>query len=430
MIGKITLDKLQWEFNEETKTWFAEGQNIFLKEHYGNLLVMNQSDVIFAEIENFSNGSLGIKLNHHNEAPTLKMDIPPLSSLKENAQQSISYASWFDDDNGVENLSFSLTMANGSTLPSWVSHNGNQATLKPDFDAAGTYGLRLTATDADGLSQSMDWQLTVENQNRAPTVSGSVSEQKLTVGQDWQYQLPVSFSDLDKDETAQLNYHLAMTDGSAVPDWLKYDAQTQTLSGKADVSGNLNVNVIATDPHNETASLSISLLVANAIPTTTVGVTKTGSYRNDTLKGTNGNDVLDGGNGNDILEGGKGNDRLIGGNGNDTYIFNLGDGQDRIKDTAGSDTLKMKGLNVDDLSFSRDGRHLTIKSLISDDRITIEDYYATPMPNNPINSFMPNFTLNNKNKINFFTFDNGKTLTYYQVDAMVHEQMQANHSIL
>lgn len=54
----------------------------------------------------------------------------------------------------------------------------------------------------------------------------------------------------------------------------------------------------------------------------------------DYLLGGAGNDTLDGGTGNDVLTGGKGDDILNGGLGNDTYIFNRGDGNDTIDETA------------------------------------------------------------------------------------------------
>ncbi|MCL1888468.1 MAG: YchJ family metal-binding protein [Kiritimatiellaeota bacterium] len=49
-------------------------------------------------------------------------------------------------------------------------------------------------------------------------------------------------------------------------------------------------------------------------------------------KGTDGDDVLTGGPADDIMRGGKGDDYLDGGVGNDVYVWNLGDGNDVIKD--------------------------------------------------------------------------------------------------
>ena len=71
--------------------------------------------------------------------------------------------------------------------------------------------------------------------------------------------------------------------------------------------------------------------------------TLNGGTGNDILISNNGNDILDGGEGNDtlksgagndILNGGAGTDTLEGGAGNDTYLFDRGDGKDRILDYA------------------------------------------------------------------------------------------------
>jgi RTX toxins and related Ca2+-binding proteins len=61
-----------------------------------------------------------------------------------------------------------------------------------------------------------------------------------------------------------------------------------------------------------------------------------GQDGDDVLSGDDGNDTLYGGYGNDTLSGGAGDDHLEGGSGNDTYLFNRGDGQDRIYDGSGT----------------------------------------------------------------------------------------------
>ena len=96
----------------------------------------------------------------------------------------------------------------------------------------------------------------------------------------------------------------------------------------------------------------------------------TGGNGNDILSGDNSNNILSGAAGNDRLFGQLGNDTLIGGAGNDdlygdggddTYVFNLGDGHDRIVDSASStygsngfDTLRFgAGIRPTDLVFTR-----------------------------------------------------------------------------
>jgi Ca2+-binding RTX toxin-like protein len=71
----------------------------------------------------------------------------------------------------------------------------------------------------------------------------------------------------------------------------------------------------------------------------------------DTLSGMGGKDFLDGGNGADTLIGGTGNDTLRGGAGLDTFVFNAGDGSDKILDFQDGDKIDLRSMaNIDDLS--------------------------------------------------------------------------------
>lgn len=68
----------------------------------------------------------------------------------------------------------------------------------------------------------------------------------------------------------------------------------------------------------------------------------TGGRGNDVLYGNLGNDRLTGGKGNDRLEGNAGNDILTSGAGNDTFVFQVGDGLDKIRDFKNNaDTLEL-----------------------------------------------------------------------------------------
>lgn len=55
-----------------------------------------------------------------------------------------------------------------------------------------------------------------------------------------------------------------------------------------------------------------------------------GGSGNDSIEGGGGNDVIYGGLGNDLISGDEGNDTMSGGAGRDTFVFDTGDGDDRI----------------------------------------------------------------------------------------------------
>ncbi len=72
--------------------------------------------------------------------------------------------------------------------------------------------------------------------------------------------------------------------------------------------------------------------------------------------------------------GGTGNDDLFGGfrSGNNTYVFNVGDGQDSIQDSDGSnDAIVIHGVDRSDLSFTRDAQGNLIIRYSADDEISV-----------------------------------------------------------
>lgn len=119
---------------------------------------------------------------------------------------------------------------------------------------------------------------------------------------------------------------------------------------------------------------------------------------NDLLYGGSGDDIILGGDGddiiypdhseqnvlyhfdndrgNDIIRGEKGNDVIYSVKGNDTYIFNLGDGQDKIYDSDGTDIIYFgKGISKDMLSVVKDNNDLIINIKNTKDSITVKDYF-------------------------------------------------------
>ncbi|RVU35463.1 hypothetical protein EOE67_13890 [Rheinheimera riviphila] len=124
-----------------------------------------------------------------------------------------------------------------------------------------------------------------------------------------------------------------------------------------------------------------------------------GMEGNDTLSGGLGHNRLVGGAGDDtlkivstpelakdfhnILIGGIGNDRLEGSFGLETYMFNLGDGQDTIRDLGGIDKLVFgSGITQSHLQLQRTAdNHLVIRFLnnsgeLTGDQITIENAFT------------------------------------------------------
>jgi VCBS repeat-containing protein len=103
-----------------------------------------------------------------------------------------------------------------------------------------------------------------------------------------------------------------------------------------------------------------------------------GTSADDIIDGLGGNDFIYGDDGDDVLTGNSGNDALFGGSGNDTYTFELGWGQDNLHEIEdGLDTISFgSGINPNDVEIRRTGLNLVIEHQVTNDQITIWNWFA------------------------------------------------------
>ena len=98
---------------------------------------------------------------------------------------------------------------------------------------------------------------------------------------------------------------------------------------------------------------------------------------NDTLTGGNGRDRIEGQDGDDVLTGGEGTDFLFGGIGNDTYRVTFAtDGNDRLRETQGIDTLIALDSTAAGLDLRRSGQWLVLEKAGTTGKVVIEDHFA------------------------------------------------------
>lgn len=105
-----------------------------------------------------------------------------------------------------------------------------------------------------------------------------------------------------------------------------------------------------------------------------------GGEGDDTLMGEDGDDKIKGGEGNDIITGGVGNDVLSGGKDADTFVFAVGDGEDKIRGfNIDEDVIQIDvstaGLSADDIEISAKNDHVVTISY-GEDSIKIIGYEA------------------------------------------------------
>lgn len=259
----------------------------------------------------------------------------------------------FSDPDG-DMLNYSLTLADGSELPAWLQFDPYGMTLSasPGQNDIGLINLRLTATDGGGLSNSQTFSLRVNN---APTLSTGIPVQRVVEGQFYQLTLPQDlFVDPDGDT---LSMQISQLDGSPLPAWLHYDANTRTLSGTAPERGLVGLRIRATDQYGAISDYRLGVTINSnpglhpgerivqvngGIPTLTDAAERIENSNGGIIYAKGGNDtiitfggIVHGEAGDDYIEsinggslwGDAGNDTIItdngsafGGDGNDTII--------------------------------------------------------------------------------------------------------------
>ena len=143
------------------------------------------------------------------------------------------------------------TSENGTS--GWSDLEGATAStydIAEDQSEVGQY-LRVIATTTDELggttSFTSDATAAIANVNDAPEVSQALVDQSATQDSAFTFEIPANtFSDVDNDS---LSLSATLADGSALPSWLSFDANTATFTGtptNADV-GSVNIKVSAED---------------------------------------------------------------------------------------------------------------------------------------------------------------------------------------
>ncbi len=102
-----------------------------------------------------------------------------------------------------------------------------------------------------------------------------------------------------------------------------------------------------------------------------------GTAFNDVIVGDDGTNHMVSNGGNDTLEGGKGNEHLYGSDGAETYVFNTGDGDDRIYYFAGGVDkidLTSTGLQFSDLTIAQSGSNTIVT--YGTDTITLMGFHT------------------------------------------------------
>ncbi|MBR0061014.1 MAG: calcium-binding protein, partial [Selenomonadaceae bacterium] len=134
-----------------------------------------------------------------------------------------------------------------------------------------------------------------------------------------------------------------------------------TLTGAASLEAvNVVSNLLTVDNKNK-SSVTVGAYVKTIDASARAKAVKiTGNALDNLIVGGSGNDKLYGKAGDDSLWGGKGNDSLWGGTGDDTFIYQAGEGTDKIFDYQSGDMLKILNGKFSKSKFSGGTLSLTI----------------------------------------------------------------------
>ncbi len=179
----------------------------------------------------------------------------------------------------VIDLSDTFFDADGDEIALAVKTNSNEDLVTPSLDGdsltldflegqSGTAEITIEAT-ANGAMVEDTFMVTVNEvtpENTPPTVANPLGNIPTPATEDSEFSFVVpddTFADADAGD--RLSYSATLEDGSDLPTWLTFAADTKTFSGTPDNSnvGSLEIKVTATDNNGATVSDDFSLTVEN-----------------------------------------------------------------------------------------------------------------------------------------------------------------------
>jgi hypothetical protein len=159
-------------------------------------------------------------------------------------------ANTFTDPQGSA-LSYAAAQSGGAALPSWLSFNAATETFSGTAPTGtSSLSLKVTATDAYGLSASETFGVSFSQAAKAPTVTNQTPTQTWVDGTSVSFALPANtFTDPQGQKLTYAAYQLLTPSSPTVASWLRFNPTTETFSGAVPTTaaGSLALEVVATD---------------------------------------------------------------------------------------------------------------------------------------------------------------------------------------
>ncbi|MFS8148264.1 N,N-dimethylformamidase beta subunit family domain-containing protein, partial [Rhizobium sp. BR 249] len=104
--------------------------------------------------------NLTVTIHGANDAPVLAVQTATQNATVGSAFSFVLPTTTFSDVDSNETLAYAATAADGTALPAWLAFNASTRTFSGTPTTAGTYGVRVTATDLGGLSTNETFNIT------------------------------------------------------------------------------------------------------------------------------------------------------------------------------------------------------------------------------------------------------------------------------
>ncbi|MFZ3086872.1 MAG: putative Ig domain-containing protein [Methylotenera sp.] len=172
---------------------------------------------------------------------------------------------FYDVDAG-DSLTYSATLENGQALPSWLQFNASARTFSGMVPAGQLVPTQIlvTARDKQSATTSDVFAIAVDLTNQSPIVASPLVAQITLEDQLYSYTIPTG-TFVDPDSSSALIYSASLADGSELPSWLTFNAETATFSGQPGNNevGVIQMRVTATDSQGESMADYFQMTVQN-----------------------------------------------------------------------------------------------------------------------------------------------------------------------
>ncbi|MEJ2453983.1 MAG: putative Ig domain-containing protein [Candidatus Thiodiazotropha sp.] len=215
---------------------------------YGNIVITVSDGAVSSSLSPFS-----ISVVNNNRAPS----ISGTAVTSVNEGETYSFTPVASDADG-DNLSFSVT-----NLPPWATFDVSNGSVSgtPDFDSSGDYAdIAISVTDGSATSSLAPFSISVNDTNRAPTISGQPATNVLA-GEFY------SFAPLGEDADGDNLSYTVLN----LPAWGNFNSTTGELSGTpsiGDLGSFINITISVSDGTDSAALNSFSITVTETTPST------------------------------------------------------------------------------------------------------------------------------------------------------------------